>query len=442
MNKINPSKVILISYISLIIIGTLSLLTPFATNNPISVIDALFTSTSAVTVTGLTVKNTATDFTLTGQIIILILIQIGGLGYMTLMTFFIILFGDKASLRSQSIIAEALNTGLSGIVKFLKKVILIVFIFELLGIAMLYPIFYMEHSMIDSLWYSLFHSVTAFNNAGFSVFPDNLMQYRSNFFMNFTIAFLIFIGGIGYYVINDAFLYFQGTIKKISTHSKVVLLTTFLLTLIGTLALVFTEYGNNLGVWKYGFNDVLLSSFFNSVSSRTAGFNTIDFATLTEASLFVIIMLMFIGASPGGTGGGIKTITVAVIWCTVIDYIKGRGEITVMSKRIDHSLIFKSLMILSLAFMLNFLSTLAIVKLESSSFLPTLFEVVSASATVGLSVGTKSGLSVVSEFSGLSKIILIMCMVIGKVGILSFALAISSREKSYKIGYPDSRLML
>lgn len=442
MNKINPPKIILFTYIIMILMGTFLLLMPFSTTNGISLIDSLFTATSAFTVTGLIVKSTVNDFTLTGQIILIIMAQIGGLGYMTLMTFFIIILGDKTSLKNQAVLAESFSTGLSGISKFLKQVMIIVFTIEALGVALLYPIFHMRYDLVTSIWFSIFHSISAFNNAGFSLLPDSLMSYRSNFFMNIVITFLIIFGGIGYYVINDIFLFIQGKIKRISTHSKTVLLTTLIITIFGTLTLILTEFKNFKGVGNLNWYDIILVSYFNSISARTAGFNTVDFLTLTDSTLFVLILIMFIGASPGGTGGGIKTITAAVIWCAVIDYIKGKNEISILKKRIDTSLVLKSLMIFTLAFSLNFISTLMISKFENLPFLHILFEVVSASATVSLSVGTPDGLSLSSDFSIISKIIIIICMIIGKLGILSFALAVSVKEDNNRLGHPDARLML
>lgn len=453
MNKINPSQTILFSYLILIFLGTILLLLPVCNNTDISLIDALFTSTSALTVTGLIVKDTAKDFTFTGQIVIMFLIQIGGLGYMTLITFFIIMFRGDTSIRDQLILSEALNySGLSGIAKFLRQVIIIVFFCEFIGLIFLFIYFFYENRDISqSLYYSLFHSITAFNNAGFSLFSDNLMSYKSNFYINIVIASLIFVGGIGYYVIMDLFLYIKSNYlknnnssvyNKISVHSKSVLLSSFILIILGTLGILFFEIGNQKGIWSFDFYDRILVSFFSSVSARTAGFNTIDFSTLTDSTLFLIILLMFIGASPGGTGGGIKTITFLVIFMAVINYIKGKDKVILMKREVNNKIIFKSMLILSLAFVFNFTITVLISKIENKEFLPILFEVVSASATVGLSVGLPNGLSLVYDFSNIGKFLIIISMVVGKIGILSFALAVSSKNYISRVEYPDSRLIL
>lgn len=443
MNKLNPSKIVLISYLFLIFFGAILLSLPFSLNTEMSFIDALFTATSAVTVTGLIVKDTANDFSFLGQLIIMSLVQIGGLGYMTLMTFFIVILGKKTSIRDQMILSESLNyQGFSGILKFLRQVIIIVFLFESLGVMLLYPSFFMKYGAIDSLWYSLFHSITAFNNAGFSLFKDNLIQYKSHLAINLVIALLIFLGGIGYAVVMDVFLYLQGNVRKISTHTKSALIVSILLVFLGMLGIIFTEMGNTKGLWGFDWYDRFLIAFFSSVSTRTAGFNTVDFATFSDPTIFTMILLMFIGASPGGTGGGIKTITVLVILMSVISYMKGKETVSVMKRKIDNKLIFKSMMILSLSFMFNFTMTLLLSKLEGKAFLATLFEVASAFATVGLSLGNPDGLSLVADFSNLGKILLIICMIVGKIGILSFVLAISSRESNNKVGYPDSGLIL
>lgn len=443
MNKLNPSKIVLFSYVLLILFGFILLSLPISLNTNISFVDALFTSTSAVTVTGLIVKDTANDFTFFGQLVIMALVQVGGLGYMTLMTFFIVFLGKKTSMREQMILSEALNyQGLSGIVRFLRQVIIIVFLFESLGVMLLYPSFFSKHGALDSLWYSLFHSITAFNNAGFSLFKDNLMQYKSHLPINLVISLLIFLGGIGYSVIMDIFLYLQGMTRKLSTHTKSAIIMSISLVFIGMFSIIFTEIGNEKGLWSFDWYDRFLVAFFSSVSTRTAGFNTVDFATFSESSIFIMILLMFIGASPGGTGGGIKTITVLVILMSVLSYIKGRDTVSFMKRKIDNKLIFKSMMILSLSFTFNFTMTLLLTKLEHKPFLATLFEVASAFATVGLSLGNPQGLSLVADFSYLGKMIIVLCMIVGKVGILSFVLAVSKRENTSRVGYPDSGLML
>ncbi|GIW21698.1 MAG: potassium transporter [Candidatus Sericytochromatia bacterium] len=453
MNKINPSQTILFSYLILIIIGTFALLLPICNNTKISFIDALFTATSALTVTGLIVKDTPNDFTFIGQLVIMFLIQIGGLGYMTLITFFIIVFRGETSIRDQLILSEALNyKGLSGIIRFLRQVIIIVFFCEFLGLLFLFIYFFYENNDVNkSLYYSLFHSISAFNNAGFSLFSDNLMRYKSSLYINIVISILIFVGGIGYYVIMDIFLFMKTnyfsknnskSYNRISVHSKAVLLTSLLLILIGTLGILFFEIGNYNGIWKFSLYEKILVSLFSSISSRTAGFNTIDFSTLSDSTIYLIILLMFIGASPGGTGGGIKTITFLIIFMSVINYIKGSEKVVFMKREINNKTILKSMLILSLAFVFNFIITLLIAKVENQDFLNILFEVISASSTVGLSIGSSNGLSLVYEFSSVGKILIIISMIIGKIGILSFAIAVSSKNYTSRVEYPDSRLIL
>jgi len=444
MKKLNPPKVVLLSYIILIFVGAILLFLPISTTKNISFLNALFTSTSAVTVTGLIVLDTPKDFTLFGQIVIIFLIQIGGLGYMTLMTFFLITFGRKnTSLKGQMVLAEALNSpGLSGIFVFLKRVLIIVFGIEFLGILLLFCIFFKENSFLRALWLSIFHSVSAFNNAGFSLFSDSLMQYKSNISLNFIIAGLIIFGGVGYYVIIDIYQYLKNKNNKLSTHTKIVCISTLALIFGGTLGILLSEFHHYKGLWMYGWFDRILVAFFTSISARTAGFNTVDLATFSPSTLFLIVILMFIGASPGGTGGGIKTVTASVIYLAIINHLKGYSKTVVFKKTIDNQTIFKAMMILSLAFTFVSIITLIIIRLENKTFITALFEIVSAFATVGLSVGTKAGLSLVSDFSNFSKILVILTMLVGKVGILSFAIAISRRERDRRVNYPDARLLI
>jgi len=444
MKKLNPPKVVLLSYLIIILIGAILLFLPVARTKDIAFIDALFTSTSAVTVTGLIVLDTERDFTLFGQIVIMLLIQIGGLGYMTLMTFFLITFGKKnTSIKGQMVLAEALNSpGLGGIFLFLKRVIIIVLGIESLGVFLLFLVFSQKYSVLRSLWYSVFHCVAAFNNAGFSVFSDNLIKYRSNLPLNLIIAGLIIFGGIGYYVIIDVYLYLKGKNNRISTHTKIVCISTLILIVGGTLGILLSEFHHTRGLWAFDWYDRVLVAFFTSVSARTAGFNTVDIGTFSPATLFIIVILMFIGASPGGTGGGIKTVTASVIYLAIINHLKGYSKTVVFKKTVDNQTIYRAMIILSLAFTFVSIITLMIIRLEDKTFISALFEIVSAFATVGLSVGTKAGLSLASNFSIFSKSLVILTMIVGKVGILSFAVAISRRERDRRVNYPDARLLI
>jgi len=441
--QLSPVQIVLISYITLILIGSILLKLPVSTTKDISFLDALFTATSATTVTGLIVLDTPKDFTFFGQLIILLLIQIGGLGYMTMTTFFLLMLRKKASIKERMILAESLNyPGIAGVVKFLKRVFSIVIIIEIIGAFALLIDFIKDYPLEKAVYLSIFHSISAFNNAGFSLFSDNLMKYKSDIYLNFVIAILIIVGGIGFYVITELILYFKKEITRISTHTKIVIYFSLFLIIWGAISILISEFNHYKGLWSYNWSDRIIISLFTSVSSRTAGFNTIDFSILSESTLFIIIILMFIGASPGGTGGGVKTVTVSVVGLAILNYLKGKKDVNVFKRRINPNIIYKAMVILALAFLYNTLITLTIVRVEEKPFIASLFEVVSAFSTVGLSVGLPNGLSLSADFSPFGKMLIILTMIAGRVGILGFALALSGKQKESYIKYPEARIVL
>ncbi|WP_038058025.1 TrkH family potassium uptake protein [Thermodesulfobacterium hydrogeniphilum] len=438
--ELTPHRIILISYLILILIGAILLYLPFSVNKPIHFLDAIFTATSAVTVTGLIVLNTAKDFTFLGKLIILFLIQIGGLGYLTFTTYFLITLKRKIGLRERLILAESLNISeIYGLVKFLKKVFPIIILIEFIGtILLFFPFLFKFKDFNFAFFAAFFHSISAFNNAGFSIFPDNFIQFRNNFFINFIIALLIILGGLGFYVLDELLLYIKKEIKMLSIHTKLVLLSSIIFIFLGALILFINVFN-----WSdLTFKEKFLISFFHSISARTAGFNTIDLSRFSEGSLFSLICLMFIGASPGGTGGGIKTITMVVILLSVYSYIRGYKEVVVFNRSIKDNQIHRAMIILSLGFFYTTFMALLLSELEEKPFLATLFEVISAFSTVGLSIGNSQGLSFCADFSNIGKLLIILTMIVGRVGILSFMLAIAGKEKIRYIKHPEARLYL
>ena len=253
---------------------------------------------------------------------------------------------------------------------------------------------------------------------------------------------LVVLGGVGFFVINELYLLVRGRVKRLSTHAKLVLSVSGLLILAGWIALLMTEWGHDRGIWSLGWEERLLTTLFLSVSSRTAGFSTVDLAELSESSLFLIMMLMFIGASPGGTGGGIKTTTFAVIVLSVISYIRGSGEVRVFERSIGSAQIHRAMVILSLSILYVSLTNLLIDRLEERDFLSTLFEVLSAFSTVGLSVGNGEGLSFSAQFGSTAKVLIALSMIVGRVGILSFAMALIGREREPTVRRPEARLLI
>lgn len=404
--KLTPGRFIALGFATVILLGTFLLLLPISHNEgvSVSVVDALFTSTSAVCVTGLIVVDTKDTFSVFGRTVIAMLIQIGGLGITSIGVGFIIFSGKKINMRERLLVKEALNyPSFKGVLSLVKSVLLMTLSFELIGMILSFIVFSKDYPFWEALGISAFHSVAAFNNSGFDVLGGlrNLIPYHDNVLLNLTTCGLIIFGGLGFFVIRDVI--HKRSFKKLSFHSKVVITTTISLLVIGTLLLKATE------------NITWLGAFFNSTSARTAGFSTFPLSEFTNASLFVLIILMFIGASPGSTGGGIKTTTFFVL----IHAIHGAStnkEPSAFKRKISQDNIHKSFVITLLALTVVVVATFLLSILEpSTDFVALLLEVVSGFGTVGLSTGITPGLE------SLSKIILVLTMFIGRLGPLTIA---------------------
>lgn len=438
-----PPRIILFSYLFIIFLGSITLYLPISTTKPISYLDAIFTTVSAITDTGLIVLNTPKDFTPFGKFIILLLIHIGGLGYMTFTTFFLLTFRQKITFKDRLILAESLNyPGAGGLIKFLTRVFLFVISIEILGAILLFIGFLNTNNILTALKLSVFHSISAFNNAGFSLFPNNLMDYQQNLLVNITVAFLIIIGGLGFFVINDFYLFFKKEVKRISNHSLIVCFSSFYLIFFGAVLIIIFEYSNNSGLWKYNWIDRIVSAIFHSVSTRTAGFNTVDLSGFTDATLSIMSALMFVGASPGSTGGGIKTTTITVIFLAIVNYVRGSNTVNFNYRKINVEQVYKALVIFSFSFLYITFVAIFISKLEKISYIHSLFEVISAFSTVGLSVGNGDVLSLSAKFTTLGKIIIMSTMFIGKIGLISFVIALSKKPKEARIKYPEARILI
>ena len=438
--ELTPHRLILLSYIFVILVGSFFLLLPISTYKDISFLDALFTATSATTITGLVVVDTPSTFTPFGQLIILALIQIGGLGYMGFTTYFLILLRRKLSLRDRLLLAESMNyPGMHGLIRFIKRIVPVVFLIELTGAFFLFLLFLRDFSNpLNALWQGIFHSVSAFNNAGFSILPDGLAPYRGNIPVNIIFSVLIILGGLGFYVIQELILYYRGQVLRLSTHTKIVITFTGLLLFLG-FVLLLTETIQ----WKeLSLRERILVAFFHSVSARTAGFSTVDLKDFSEGSLFWIIILMFIGTGPGGTGGGIKITTAVVILLVVHSYLSGKNQIVIFERSVAETTVQRAITIFILSFAYTTFVTLLLTKLEGTPLLPTLFETVSAFSPVGLSVGNSQGLSFCADFSPIGKMIIIITMLMGRVGILSFMLAIYGKGKESRVKPPEARILL
>lgn len=440
------SRTICLGFLAVITVGTLLLIFPFSTsdgswNNPIV---ALFTATSAVCVTGLAVVDTGTYFSFWGQLIILLLAQVGGLGYMTITTFLMLLIGRKFDLQQRFAIQESFDRPfILGSQNLIRSIIATTLIFEITGIfLMLYP-FSRDYGLEQGLWLSIFHSVSAWNNAGFSLFKDSLIGYRSSPIINLTITGLIIFGGIGYQVIIELYSWLTEKCQRkkarfvFSLNLKVVVSTTIILLGLGTITLFFAELRNDGTFVDLNLQEKLLAAWFQSVTSRTAGFNTVDIGKMTVEGLFITMILMFIGASPSGTGGGIKTTTLRVISSCTRSVLRGDEEVILYQRKVPYPLILKAIAVVFGSVITIFIATLIISYIEKNlNALAILFEVISAFATVGLSMG------ITASLSPLSQLVIVAVMYIGRVGIIILIAAIIGDPRPSVIQYPEENLLV
>lgn len=439
--KLEPVQILAIGFAVVILAGTMLLCLPIssADGNPTSFIDCLFTSTSAVCVTGLVTLDTGTHWSLFGQIIILLLIQTGGLGFMTFATFFAVILGRRISLRERLIMQEAYNAfNIQGMVRLMLYVMGITFGIEGIGAILLMTQFIPQYGVSKGIYYGIFHAVSAFCNAGFDLIGDfkSLTPYAENIIINLTICSLIVIGGIGFAVLTEVIN--NKKFKRLSLHTKVVLTTTALLIVFGAVLFFLLEYSNPKTMGSLSLKGKVLASIFASITPRTAGFNTISVSDMTTASKFLTIILMFIGASPGSTGGGIKTSTFTLIFMTVISVIRGREDTEIFKKRIARSLVYRALAIIIISFGLIILTTLILSITQKGDFIEFLYEATSAFGTVGLSLGLTTRLTLIG------KIIIILTMYSGRVGPLTLTLAFARKAQltNTNVKYPEDKLLV
>lgn len=436
---LSPSKILLLSFVSIILLGTffLSLPISYLENTEHSVLTAFFTSTSAVCVTGLSVIDISKTYTYFGKTVILILIQLGGLGIMTFSSILMLLIGKKITYEEKKILKEDLNSeSLSGIIKFIRRLIAIVISIELIGAFFLFLSFRKELPILKAIYFSIFHSVSAFCNAGFSLFTDSLESFTGSYLVNITISTLIVLGGIGFAVINSYLFFFKTKKKKLNLTSKLAIRVSLVLILAGTIVFFAIEYNNINSIGDFNFSEKILVSLFQSITTRTAGFNTVDIGSLRPASIFMFIILMFIGASPGSTGGGLKTTTFGVLFFYTFGMVRGQKDINISNRRISWQILNRSIAILIISILYIITTIMLILSIEKIYFLEVIFEVVSAFGTVGLSMGITSSLSV------FSRLIIILTMLIGRVGPLTFALAIGEKYKKSNIRYPKENILV
>ena len=436
--KKNPPLIVCLSFFALIFLGACLLDLPIASANGerIGFLNAFFTSTSASCVTGLIVANTATQWTVFGKVVIIILIQIGGLGTMVFLSLIAMALNKRIGITERRIIKEQTSADTSkGIIRLVIYIIKFSLTVELIGAILLATKFIPDFGLERGILFSIFHSISAFCNAGFDIIGNSLTDYVSDFTVNMTISLLIIFGGLGFTVFID--IYRKRRFKNLSLHSKVVISFTAILLLVGTIAFFLIEHKSPAmeGLTPKG---KILSSFFMSVTSRTAGFNTIDIGKMQEGSVIVTIMLMFIGASPASTGGGIKTTTFGVLLSSTISVLRGNKETEIFHKTIPYETLIKSLCIFTLGSFLVIFSSLWITLIEQGRFLylDILYEIVSAFGTVGISRG------ITADLSSLSKIILIVLMYLGRVGAATLGVGILDNHRKKHTKYSEGKIIV
>lgn len=438
--KLSEVQVLALGFFIVIFIGgtILSLPISSASGEATNFLDSLFTATSATCVTGLVTVDTGTHWNLFGQTIIMILIEIGGLGFMSFATFISVLIGRRITLKSRLLMQEAMNTfNIQGLVKMLKKVMLFTFIIQFIGALILSTQLIPEFGVARGLYISIFSSISTFCNAGFDLFGNfnSYTGYYDNSIILLTVSALIAIGGLGFIVLLD--LYNYRNTKKLSLHSKLVLLITAILIVGGTIVMFILEYNNPNTIGNMNFKDKIVNSIVASISPRTAGINSVPIDKMTTTSKFVTVILMFIGGSPGSTAGGLKTSTLGIILCTAISVIRGKENADIFGRTIPRGLQLKAITLLIIGMGLVMTVTMMLTIAESNeAFLDVLYEATSAFGTVGLTTG------VTQRLSEPGKIIIITLMYLGRVGPLTVVMAIVSRKKGANYKYPEGKILI
>lgn len=437
--KFAPSttQIIMLSFLGAILLGSALLVLPFSSKSGESVdyIDALFTAVSATCVTGLVTLPTVATWSVFGQIVILILIQIGGLGVITITAGLMVAIHRKMGLKDSQLLSDALNVStLSGLAEFVKKMLLGTFIIEGVG-ALMYMIVFVPDFGAKGIWISIFNSVSAFCNAGIDIVAENsLCNYATNPLVNVVTCLLIILGGLGYVVWWDIIRVLKDVkrtkfrcVFKLTLHSKIVLVSTFALILIGGVSILAFEYNNPLTLKNYNFFDKMQIAFFQSITTRTAGFATLPQENLTNASAIICLILMFIGGSPVGTAGGIKTVTIVVLFATTIATVRGKNEVTLFQRNLSKQVTRKAVAVAFSSFIIVALSTILLSLSTDAPALDVVFETVSATATVGLSRNLTSSLNV------WGKLILSATMYFGRIGPISLATSFNLKKENINI---------
>lgn len=450
--NISPTQTVVMSFAIIILVGATLLNMPIASNNGqrVGFINALFTATSATCVTGLVVVDTGTYWTTFGKVVIISLIQIGGLGIMTFSTLLALLIGRKITLKERLLIQESFNQfELEGMVRLTKNIIITTFAIEFTGALIFSSVFIPQFGWGKGFAYGLFHAISSFCNAGFDLMGaytgpfTSFTSYVNNPIININAMLLIVIGGLGFSVWIDCLKAFRKrSLSELSLHSKVVLTMTAGLILIGAFFIFLMEINNPSTIKNLPWSGKILASFFHSVSPRTAGYNTLDMGSLTMSTRFLTVILMFIGGSSGSTAGGIKTGTAGILFFTVLSVIRGRESTEVYKKRLPKYLIYRAVSVALVSFLLVVAATMVLsiveVPYNNTDFMTLLFEATSAFGTVGLTLNYSTNLTTAG------RIIISLCMFAGRVGPLSLILALahSANKNKGHIKYPEDRIIV
>ncbi|MEW4307851.1 TrkH family potassium uptake protein [Rossellomorea marisflavi] len=432
--QLSPPQLLVAVFAFFIMVGMVLLKLPISTTEPITWLEALFTTTSAMTVTGLAVVDTGSVYTVFGQIVVMCLIQLGGLGIMSFAVLIVMMLGKKIGFKERLLLQQSLNqTSVGGVIMLVRYLFTFSLLVEGIGMVFLATQWVPRYGWEQGLYYSLFHSVSAFNNAGFGLWSDSMMQFVGNPVINFTLSFLFIIGGVGFTVLVDAWK--SRAFRKLSLHSKIMILGTLLINVAATLIIFILEYNNPGTLGHLSLGDKGLASYFQAVTPRTAGFNTLDYGEMESPTILFTVLLMFIGAGSASTGGGIKLTTFLMILLAVGAFLREKKDIKIFRRSIDQTIILKSLAISTLSVLLVFSALFVLtISEKGADFQTLLFEVVSAFGTVGLSMNFSPELSTVGKW------IIIFVMFAGKMGPLTLAYSLSRPGKE-KIRYPKEDIL-
>jgi trk system potassium uptake protein TrkH len=435
--RLSAPRLIAGAFALLILAGTLLLKLPASNDGGLTWLDAFFQSVSAVTVTGLQVVRPAEDFTVFGHAVLMLLMQLGGIGIMTAATVGALLIGQRMGFRQLLVVREELASpdAPRNVLRLIGQVALVTLMVEALGAVLLSArLLTLGYGPGEAAGYGVFHAVAGFTNSGFDIFPDGLARFAGDPTMNLTLVYLMIAGGLGFPVLIN--LYYYPRIRRLALQSKLVLITTGILFVVGILSVALLEWTNPRTLGGEPVGTRLLMSVFQGVTPRSGGFATVDYAGMREPTLITQTALMFIGAGPVSTGGGIKVTTVALVFLILVSQLRGQQEISVFERRIPSTLTAKALAVLSLASLLVFFATMALMVSDGLGLMTALFEVTSAFGTTGLSLG------VTPELGAFGKLLLVVLMFAGRIGPITVILALSARAKPRRYSYPEEEIAI